>query len=190
MLTTLSQGARGEGRIIANRVSADRLASNLLSTKVGGDLEAFFAPRNVAVIGATDKAGSAGRTILWNLISNPFGGTVFPVNPKRPRVLGIKAHPRIGDVPDPIDLAIVATPAPTVPDLIAECVEAGVRAAIVTSPGFREIGREGAQLERQILEQALRKAGGNKTAAAGMLGLKRTTLSAKLRSLEAGAGQG
>ena len=82
MLTTLSQDAHGEGRIITNSLFADRLASNLLSTKVGGELEAFFAPQNVAVIGATDKAGSAGRTILWDLISNPFGGTVFPVNAK------------------------------------------------------------------------------------------------------------
>ncbi len=53
--------------------------------------DAIFAPRNVAVIGATENAGSVGRTILWNLISSPFGGTVFPINPKRPSVLGIKA---------------------------------------------------------------------------------------------------
>jgi acetyltransferase len=54
-------------------------------------LDAIFAPRNVAVVGATDKAGSVGRTILWNLLSSPFGGAVFPINPRRPRVLGIKA---------------------------------------------------------------------------------------------------
>ena len=56
-------------------------------------LDAIFAPRTVAVIGATEKPGSVGRTILWNLISNPFGGTVYPVNPNRPNVLGIKAYP-------------------------------------------------------------------------------------------------
>ena len=121
-----------------------------------GGLEAFFTPRNIAVIGATEKAGSVGRTIVWNLISSPFGGTVFPVNPKRPSVLGIKAYPRIADVPDPIDLAIVTTPAATVPDVIGECVEAGVRAAIIISAGFKEIGAEGAELERRILEQARR----------------------------------
>src|SRR5208337_2394738 len=130
-------------------------ATDLLGAKEGG-LQAFFTPQSIAVIGASDKAGSIGRTLVWNLISSPFGGTVFPVNPKRPRVLGIKAHPRIGDVPDPIDLAIVATPAPTVPDLIAECVEAGVQAAIVVSAGFKEIGAEGAALERRIVEQARR----------------------------------
>jgi acetyltransferase len=71
-------------------------------------------------------------------------------------VLGIKTHPRIGDLLDPIDLAIVATPAATVPDLIGECVEAGVRAVVVISAGFKEIGAEGAALERRIVEQARR----------------------------------
>src|SRR5437870_3246576 len=60
-------------------------------------LDAIFAPRTVAVIGATETQGSVGRTVLWNLISNPFGGTVFPVNPKRPNVMGIKAYPSIAD---------------------------------------------------------------------------------------------
>ncbi len=62
-------------------------------------LDSVFAPQNVAVIGATETAGTVGRTILWNLISSPFGGTVFPVNPKRAGVLGIKAYPSISDVP-------------------------------------------------------------------------------------------
>ena len=136
-------------------LSTENLAS-LLGTKGGGDLQAFFTPQNVAVIGATEKPGSIGRTIMGNLLHSPFGGTVFPVNPKRPWVLEIKAHPRIGDVPEPIDLAIVATPAPTVPDLIAECVDARVRAVIVISAGFGEIGADGKQLERQIMDQARR----------------------------------
>ena len=75
-----------------------------------GPLEAIFAPRAVAVIGATEKAGSVGRTILWNLIGSPFGGTVYPVNPKRPNVLGIRAYPSIAAVPEPVDLAVIVTP--------------------------------------------------------------------------------
>ena len=139
----------------ASGLPAEDLASKLLGTKEGrSGLEAFFTPQNIAVIGATEKAGSIGRTIVWNLMKSPFGGPVFPVNPKRRSVLGIKAHPRIGDVPDLVDLAIVVTPAPTVPDLIGECVEAGVRAAIVASAGFKEIGAEGAALERRIMDQA------------------------------------
>src|SRR3954463_647374 len=93
-------------------------------------LDALFEPRSVAVIGASEKAGSVGRTLLWNLISSPFGGTVFPVNPKRSSVLGIKAYPSMADVPESVDLAVIATPAPTVPGLIGECVAAGVPAAI------------------------------------------------------------
>ena len=117
-------------------------------------LDAIFAPSTVAVIGATDKDGSVGRTLLWNLMSNPFGGTIFPVNLKRNSVLGIKAYPRVKDIPEPVDLAIIATPAPTVPGIISECVEAGVKGAIVISAGFKEIGEAGAELERQILKTA------------------------------------
>ena len=117
-------------------------------------LEAIFAPKTVAVIGASETTGSVGRTIVWNLISTPFGGTVFPVNPKRPSILGIKAYPNIAAVPSPVDLAVVVTPAPTVPGIIHECVEAGVKGAIVISAGFKETGQAGAELERQILEYA------------------------------------
>ncbi|NET05190.1 MAG: bifunctional acetate--CoA ligase family protein/GNAT family N-acetyltransferase [Symploca sp. SIO2B6] len=117
-------------------------------------LSVLFAPQTVAVIGATDKAGSVGRTLLWNLISNPFGGTIFPVNPKRHSVLGIRAYPTIKAIPEQVDLAIIATPAPTVPGVIDECVEAGVKGAIIISAGFKEIGEVGRVLERQILEKA------------------------------------
>jgi acetyltransferase len=119
-------------------------------------LDAIFAPRNIAVIGATDKAGSVGRTILWNLISSPFGGAVFPVNPQRPSVLGIKAYPKIEAVPDAVDLAVIVTPAPSVPAIIRECVEAGVKGAIVISAGFKETGETGVALEQQIFEEARR----------------------------------
>lgn len=117
-------------------------------------LQAFFSPRNVAVIGATDKPGSVGRTLLRNLVDSPFGGAVFPINPRRPHVLGIKAYPRLAAVPDHVDLAVIATPAPTVPGVIGECVAAGVEAAIVISAGFKEIGPSGLQLERAILDRA------------------------------------
>ena len=117
-------------------------------------LDAIFAPRAVAVIGATEKPGSVGRAILRNLISNPFGGTVYPVNPHRPSVLGIRAYSRIADVPESVDLAVVVTPAPTVPDVVRKCVEAGVKGAIIISAGFKETGRDGAKLESQVLEAA------------------------------------
>jgi len=117
-------------------------------------LDVFFAPEKTAVIGATETPGSVGRTILWNLISNPFGGTVFPINPKRSSVLGIKAYPNIASVPEKVDLAVVVTPAVTVPGVIGECVDAGVKGAIIISAGFKEVGDRGVELEQQILEQA------------------------------------
>ncbi len=117
-------------------------------------LQPIFTPKTVAVIGATEKQGSVGRTVIWNLISSPFGGTVFPINPKRENILGIKAYPSIKDLPDQVDLAVIVTPAPTVPRIIEECVEAGVKGAIVISAGFKEVGPEGAELERQILAHA------------------------------------
>ena len=67
------------------------------------------------MIGAAEKQGSVGRAVLWNLISNPFGGTVYPINSNRPNVLGIKAYKDIKSAPDPVDLAVVVTPAPSVP---------------------------------------------------------------------------
>src|SRR5687767_9841618 len=108
--------------------------------RVDQPLDAFFSPKNVAVIGATETAGSVGRTIVWNLLSSPFGGAVFPINPKRKSVLGIKAYPSIGDVPDAVDLAVIVTPATAVPGIVKQCLAAGVRAAIIISAGFREAG--------------------------------------------------
>ncbi len=120
----------------------------------GGTLDAIFRPETVAVIGATERPGSVGRTIMWNLVSSPFGGTVFPVNSRRPNVLGIKAYPSVSEVPQKVDLAVVVAPAQTVPGIIAECAEAGVEGAIVISAGFRETGPEGMELEEQVLEEA------------------------------------
>ncbi len=117
-------------------------------------LDVIFAPKNVAVIGATERPGSVGRTIVWNLISSPFGGAVFPVNPTRTSVLGIRAYPTIADVPDQVDLAVVVTPAHTVPGVIQECVDQGIRGAIIISAGFKERGPEGVALEQQVLEIA------------------------------------
>ena len=117
-------------------------------------LDVFFSPKTVAVIGATENPGTVGRTVLWNLVTNPFGGTVYPVNPKRPSVLGIKAYKSISDIPEPVDLAVVVTPPPSIPGIIKECGENGVQGAIVISAGFKEIGPEGAALEQRLLAEA------------------------------------
>src|SRR6185436_19994981 len=119
-------------------------------------LDAIFAPKSVAVIGATETQGSVGRTIVWNLISSSFGGTIYPVNPKRPSILGIKAYPSLSAVPEVVDLIVVVTPATSIPGIIKEAVDLGIKSAIIISAGFKETGPQGAELERQILEHARR----------------------------------
>ena len=116
-------------------------------------LEMMLAPRSVAVIGATETEGSVGRTLMENLKAGNFGGTLIPVNPRRRRVFGITAFPRISAAQHAVDLAVVATPAPTVPALIGECVEAGVKGAIIISAGFEECGQAGRELEKQVLKE-------------------------------------
>ncbi len=124
-------------------------AHDVLRTRLG-PLEVFVRPRNVALIGATETPGTVGRTLLSNLLGNPFGGRVFPVNPKREAVLGQKTYPRLADVPAAVDLAVIATPAATVPGIIDECLAAKVAGAIIISAGFKEIGPAGVALEAEI----------------------------------------
>lgn len=119
-------------------------------------LDVFFSPTTVAVIGATEKKDSVGRTILGNLVTSPFGGTVYPVNPNHANVLGIRAYPKIADIPESVDLAVIVTPAVTVPGIIADCAKAGVKAAVIISAGFKETGDAGVELERRVLEEARR----------------------------------
>ena len=132
----------------ASKIKADPSADVYRSES--NPLDPIFAPRSVAVIGASERPGSVGRSVLWNLLSSPFGGTVFPVNSKRPNVLGIKAYPKVADLPDKVDLVVVTTPADTVPDLIGEAAELGIPGAIIISAGFKEHGEHGKELERRI----------------------------------------
>ena len=113
-------------------------------------LESIFLPRSVAVIGATDREGTVGRSIVSNLLESKFPIKVYAVNPSHSEVLGIETHKQIGDIPGGVDLAVVVTPAHTVPQVIGECVDADVKSAVVISAGFRERGHEGILLEEQI----------------------------------------
>ena len=151
-MATLRSGKVNKVRKSKLGMPATDLAHDIWRSE-GHPLDAIFAPRSVAVIGATDRANSVGRAVLWSLVSSPFGGTVYPVSEKRSSVLGIKAYKRIADIPEAVDLAVVVTPAITVPAIIGECVDAGVPGAIVISAGFKEHGEKGKELERQILER-------------------------------------
>ncbi len=134
-------------------------------------LDIFFEPSSVALIGASETAGSVGRTLLQNLLASPFGGTVFPINLKRPSVLGIKTYPTLKHLPEPADLAVIATPADSVPRLIEECVEAGIKGAVIISAGFKETGKAGVEREQQMLKTA--RAGGLRLIGPNCLGVMR-----------------
>ncbi len=117
------------------------------------NLDKIFDPHRVAVIGASDTPTSVGYTVLNNLIGSGFRGVVYPVNLKRESVQGIQAYKDIPSLPHPPDLAVICTPATTVPAIIRQCGEAGTRGVVIISAGFREIGEEGRKLERQVLEE-------------------------------------
>ncbi|MBM3995587.1 MAG: hypothetical protein FJ303_15755 [Planctomycetes bacterium] len=120
-------------------------------------LDAFFQPASVAVVGASVTPGSVGSILMRNLLQNPFGGVIYPINPKRKAVHGVLCYPSLKDLPEAVDLAVIATPASSVPATIQHCVERGVPAAIVISAGFSELGAEGRALEKQIRDIAAGK---------------------------------
>ena len=135
-------------------------------------LDSIFSPKVIAVIGATENPGSVGRTVFQNLGRGGFDGVVYPVNPKRASVLCVKAFPSISAVPEKVDLAVICTPAKTVPGIIQDCVKAGVAGAIIISAGFKETGPEGAALEQKILAEARR--GGMRIVGPNCLGVMMT----------------
>ena len=125
-------------------------AHDILHHTTRRPLDPIFSPKSVAVIGATETLNSVGRTIMDNLIKGGFAGTIYPVNPKRPTVLGIKAYTSITEVPEKADLAVIITPPATVPGIVKDCGKAGVKGVIIISAGFKEIGPVGVELERQV----------------------------------------
>ncbi|MCX5889202.1 MAG: bifunctional acetate--CoA ligase family protein/GNAT family N-acetyltransferase [Deltaproteobacteria bacterium] len=118
-------------------------------------LDSFFKPDSVAVIGASEKAGSIGSILVQNLIQAGFPGAIYPINPKYPEIHGLPAFPVVTAVPDPVELAIVAVPIKDVPAVIKECGQAGIKGAIIVSAGGRESGPEGKEIEGAIAAAAI-----------------------------------
>lgn len=119
-------------------------------------LSSLFSPRSVAIFGASERPEAVGTTVLANLLAGRFHGVLFPINPKREHVQGMLCYPDVASIGKTVDLAVVATPAPTVAGILDQCGKAGTRRAIVISAGFGEAGPEGKELERQVLEVARR----------------------------------
>jgi acetyl coenzyme A synthetase (ADP forming)-like protein len=119
-------------------------------------LDAVFRPRSIAVIGASRHRGAIGAEIFHNLLEFGFTGPVYPIHPHAVAIQGVRAYPTIRDVPDPVDLAVVVVPAGQVEGVLQDCGRKGVRAAVVISSGFKEVGAEGVARERRLVEIAHR----------------------------------
>jgi acetyltransferase len=133
----------------------DSTAPSLTLKVTRSTFECMFSPHSVAVVGATERAGSVAHALLTNLKAH-FRGTILPVNPKHRRMMGLACYPSVGALPEAADLAVIVTPAPTVPAIVGQCVDAGVRSAVVISAGFKESGAAGIELERQIQRELRR----------------------------------
>jgi len=116
------------------------------------DLSKFFNPRSVAVIGASDNPSKLGYDVFKNL--REYGGRVYPVNVRREYVQGVKAFKSVLDIPDEVDLAVIVVPREYVAGVMRECGEKGVKAAVIITAGFSEVGEEGARLEREVISIA------------------------------------
>ncbi|MEM2337745.1 MAG: GNAT family N-acetyltransferase [Candidatus Bathyarchaeia archaeon] len=112
----------------------------------------MFNPKSVALVGATDREGSVGRTLMTNLIESGFEGNIYPVNIRKKEVLGFRAYQSVEEIPETVDLAVIATPARSIPEIVEQCGRAGIKGIVIISAGFREVGPEGKELEDKILE--------------------------------------
>jgi acetyltransferase len=119
-------------------------------------LASLFTPESVALFGASDRPDSVGGIVLRNLIGSDYQGRIYAINPKREEVQGRKAYASLADISETVDLAVVATPAATIPAIVESCGEQGVRMMLILSAGFRETGPQGQRLEDQVTELARR----------------------------------
>ncbi|MEM3510517.1 MAG: GNAT family N-acetyltransferase [Nitrososphaerales archaeon] len=115
-------------------------------------LDKIFNPKSVAIVGASDEEGSVGYALMKNFLDSNFKGEVYPVNIRKEEILGLKAFQSVEQLPKTVDLAIIATPAKTVPEVVEQCGKAGIKGLIIISAGFKEVGPEGKALEDKILE--------------------------------------
>jgi len=118
------------------------------------NIESIMSPGSIAVVGATNRPGSVGRAVFSNILLGGYQGVLYPVNPKAQSVLSVKTYPKLTDIPDDVDLAVIIVPAPIVPSVLEEAGKKQVKGAIVITAGFKEAGDEGRQREQQLLETA------------------------------------
>jgi len=116
------------------------------------DIEFIMNPRSIAVVGATNRPGSVGLAVFRNILRAEFQGVLYPVNPRAKSVQSVKAYPKLADIPDEVDLAVVIVPAEIVCSILEEAGQKQVKGAIVISAGFKEVGGRGVELENCLKE--------------------------------------
>jgi acetate---CoA ligase (ADP-forming) subunit alpha len=125
-----------------------------MSTPINQALKPLFEPESIAVIGASNSPNKWGNWMVTRPIQSGYRGRLFPVNPKEEEIFGLKAYPSILDISEPVDLAIITVPAPVVSQTMKDCVKKGVKASIVITAGFAEVGPEGKRLQDEVVKIA------------------------------------
>jgi acyl-CoA synthetase (NDP forming) len=125
-----------------------------LKKKIAEELDYIFKPKSIAVIGASDTFRKWGFLMVERPLKTGFKGAIYPINPRKRKILGLPAYPSIFEVPSDIDLAVITTPAATVPGILRDCVNKGIKGAVVISAGFSEVGEEGKGVEQEMVEVA------------------------------------
>jgi len=132
------------------------MKKNLLDGKSMKNLDYFFKARSVAVIGASTKPGKIGHEILRSLVKGEYKGDIYPVNPRADEILGLKCYKSVLEIPGKVDLAVLSIPPKIVPEVVEECGKKGIKAVVIVSGGFKEVGQEGAEIERATVQIARR----------------------------------
>jgi acetyltransferase len=120
------------------------------------NLDRLFKPKSIAVIGASSHIDKVGNIVLRNLLDAGFQGPIYPINPKHTEIAGLRTCSALSDLPAPVDLAVICTPAHVIPQVVRECGESGILAVLILSAGFRELGSQGEELEQATLREAQR----------------------------------
>ena len=118
-------------------------------------MKAFMEPDSIALVGVTKKTGEGALNILENLLSYGFPGRIYPVNPSVDQILGVKSYPSIKDIPEDIDLAVIASPRPTVLNIVKECAEKRVKGMVIVAQGFNDGSEEGKALQAEVMRSAI-----------------------------------
>jgi acetyl coenzyme A synthetase (ADP forming)-like protein len=147
---------RDTAKIVDARIILGEKGDTGEATEPSDELDPVLNPSSVAVIGASSNPDKIGYKILKNIIDAGFSGAIYPINPRGGEILGLEAYTSVIDVPGEVDTVVVVVPSKFVPGVIEECAQKGVKGAVIISSGFKDIGPEGAELERQVLETATR----------------------------------